>query len=101
MYIKVTKPDIRNHTDSFDVSRAGFDCGLNGAIFKYRSQQHIFRVFDVNVALSLHHHGCAAPPQWLVEDGDVRWHQIGLRAFLENPSTSLDAISILERDLSH
>ena len=32
---------------------------------------------------SMHHHGCTAPSQWLVEDGDVRWHQIGLGAKLK------------------
>ena len=35
----------------------------------------------------MHHHGCTAPSQWLVEDGDVRWPKIGLGTFLENTST--------------
>ena len=48
----------------------------------------IYRVFDVNVAL------CTTTatrrrPSALVEDGDVRWHEIGLGENLKNPSTSV------------
>ena len=50
----------------------------------------IYRVFDVNVALCTTT-AARLPSQRLLEDGDVRWHKIGLGAFLENPSTSYDA----------
>ena len=50
----------------------------------------IYRVFDVNVALCTTTAARRRPSaQWLVEDGDVRWHKIGLGANLKNPSTSL------------
>ena len=37
----------------------------------------------------MHHHGYTAPSQRLVEDGDVRWPEIGLGTFLKNPSTTV------------